>query len=486
MNRLASALLRLFQSVWSFYVLKQSYLLFSTGALFFVAGGLLLYRAEQHPPVAEAPRPVALPEGGRLDAVAQKIFHECSKGQTVRKLARLYYSHSHIFSRDELEKELVRENPILQAGNRCREGALIRIPRPILRPLVNRPLKKQGPIRAIYLRGENAVPGRIEAEVRRMKKAGANGLVFDVKDIPGVVSYVSSIAEVERYRKHRASIPDLDKMIDYLHRNDIYVIARVALFQDANLADVRPDLAIEDVNSPTGKLLVKGRPIWVDPGHPDVQLYNLKIIHELVQRGVDEIQLDYIRYPAEGDLSGARYYGVQTPLDKTEHLKSFLSAAWVLTRFTDVKLAVDVFGILAWGEEADRNNTGQRLEAFAPYVDVVSPMLYPSHFNRGFDGFAQPADEPEHFYRTGNEKVRRIMGSRVTVRPWLQAFRWRVSHYGEDYILRQIRGSEAGGGEGWMMWNAGNDYDVVYRALSGQRTIELVDHIGTDSAEKVN
>lgn len=488
MNRLSSVLLRLFQSVWSFYILKKNHLLFVTGALLLLAGGYILFHARESattaPVHADSTPALQLPEGGSI--VDGRIVHECKDGDTAQKLMRLYYSHSRIFVRDDLKEALVRENSALSSRHGCKKGDLISIPEPIIEPLKNRPLQMTGPIRAIYLRGENAVPGRLSAEVRRMKRVNANSVVFDVKDILGVVNYKSSVAEVEKYRRHPAPIPDLPKMIDYLHRNGIYVIARTAMFQDENLSTVRPDLAIPDRNSPTGRLLFKGRPLWVDPGHPEVQLYNLKIIHELVQLGVDEIQLDYIRYPAEGDLSGVSYFQVKNPLDKTQHLKEFLAAAWILTRTTDVKLAVDVFGVVAWGEEADRNSTGQRLEAFAPYVDVVSPMLYPSHFNRGFDGFGQPADEPVYFYKVGNQKVREMMGANVIIRPWLQAFKWRVSNYNESYILRQIQGSDAGGGEGWMMWNAGNEYDVVYRALAGERTVELVDHIDPQSSEKVN
>jgi hypothetical protein len=475
MNRLSCLLLRLFLSLWSIYILKRNYLLSVSGVLLLLAGSVLLLNArESVSPVDQQDRQVwQLPEGGRI--VDGSIVHECRDGDTAQKLMQLYYSYSRIFTRDALKEALIRENTVLSSKKGCKKGDLVKIPDPLIEPVKNRPLEINEPVRAIYLRGENAVPNRLSAEVRRMKQVNANGIVFDVKDISGVVNYRSSVAEVEQYRRHPPPIPDLPKMIDYLHRNGIYVIARVAMFQDENLATVRPDLAIVDRNSPTGRLLFKGRPLWVDPGRPEVQMYNLKIIHELVGLGVDEIQLDYIRYPAEGDLSGVSYYRVEDPSEKTKHLTEFLAVAWILTRATNVRLAVDVFGVVAWGEEADRMSTGQRLEAFAPYVDVVSPMLYPSHFNRGYDGFEWPADQPVYFYTVGNQKVRRMMGPNVIIRPWLQAFKWRVSRFNENYILQQIEGSNAGGGYGWMMWNAGNEYGVVYRALAGERSVEFVD-----------
>ncbi|MBW7857351.1 MAG: hypothetical protein H3C43_03390 [Leptonema sp. (in: Bacteria)] len=493
MNRLSAVLLRIFQSLWANYNLHpilfvaSVFILFGSGLVFISSSktntitNFATSFINEPKSITIVPIKPNLPEGAQIEN--GHLVHYCKKGDSILKIAKQYYSYSHIFIRDELKDALIAMNPNLKRS--CNENETVVIPEPILEPMNNQPIQYNGAVKAIYLRGENTVPGRLSAEVKRIKRAGANGVVFDVKDILGVVNYKSNIEQVEKYRQHNPPIPDLPKTISYLHLNNIYVIARTAVFQDRNLALVRPDLAIPDTNSPTGKLLFKGEPLWVDPGHPDVQRYNLQIIDELVRLGVDEIQLDYIRYPAEGNLSGVSYYKVENPIDKTEHLKQFLAGAWILTRNTNVKLAIDVFGVVAWGEEKDRNSTGQRLEVFAPYIDVVSPMLYPSHFNKGFDGFEKPADQPIHFYTTGNQKVREMMGPYVVIRPWLQAFKWRVSNYNESYILQQIQGNRAGGGEGWMMWNAGNNYDVVYNALGNRGQLELVESKVVDS-KKVN
>lgn len=488
MNRVSAILLRIFQSFWASYNLHP--IVFVATVFLLIGSGLILVSKQM--PSFNSPTSLnknatlesaklSLPEGGQIEN--GQIVHYCKNGDSVLKIAKSYYSFSHIFERDELKDALIAVNPNLKRN--CQTNEVVIIPEPILEPVQNQPLEMKQPVRAVYLRGENTVPGRLSAEVKRIKRAGANGVVFDVKDILGVVNYKSNIEQVEKYRQHNPPIPDLPKTISYLHSNNIYVIARTAIFQDQNLAIVRPDLAILDKNSPSGQLLIKGKPLWVDPGQPDVQRYNLQIIDELVRLGVDEIQLDYIRYPAEGNLSAVSYYKVAKPIDKTEHLKHFLAGAWLLTRNTNVKLSIDVFGVVAWGEEKDRNSTGQRLEVFAPYIDVVSPMLYPSHFNKGFDGFEKPADQPIHFYTVGNQKVREMMGPHIVIRPWLQAFKWRVSNYNEQYILQQIQGNQAGGGQGWMMWNAGNNYDIVYSALGNRRNLELVESKVTES-KKVN
>lgn len=401
-----------------------------------------------------------------------KLYFFCNTRTSPRTIAREFYDFSHVFGTRKLAAALEETNPGAFVKGVCKPGSRITIPQPALEPIQNRPLgwDLRRSVKAIYLRGENSTPRRLERELPQMKASGVNAVVFDVKDILGVVNYETTVPEVEALRSHRPAIRNLPKLIRHLHSHGIYVIARMALFQDMNLAKRRPDLAIRDAGSPTGTLLWKGKPLWVDPGRNEVQIYNIKIAQELVRHGVDEIQFDYVRYPAEGNLKQVSYHKIKSPADKTANLVRFLAAADMLRLGTDVRLSIDIFGVVAWGEDLDINATGQRIEKLAPFVDVISPMLYPSHFNRGFDGFKQPADQPYYFYDVGVQKVlERAHREGIVVRPWLQAFKWRVTNYNEAYIREQIRGNHAGGGIGWLMWNAGNKYEMVYGAIRGMK-----------------
>lgn len=388
-------------------------------------------------------------------------------GERMNHLAKRYYSYTSIFSYDDIQDAFRKENPQLSGKVYCKRGTEVLIPSPVLDEIKNKPLglPANSEIKAVYLRGDNTTPGRLIREVKKIQAAGANAIVFDVKDILGVVNYRSTVPEVEEYRRHEPPIRDIRKVIQYLHDNNIYVIARTALFQDRNLATVRSDLAMKDRLEPGGIHLVKGERLWVDPGHEEVRLYNLKLVSELVTLGVDEIQFDYVRYPAEGNMKGLVFTDVNRPEDKTEHIREFLAGAYALTRGTGIHTAIDIFGVVAWGEEADIRTTGQRIPRLATFVDIISPMLYPSHFASGYGGFDKPADEPYHFYKEGVNKALTLAGDHVVIRPWMQAFAWRVTNYNEKYIIEQIEGNIAGGGIGWMMWNAGNSYDMVYRAV---------------------
>ena len=118
---------------------------------------------------------------------------------------------------------------------------------------------------------------------------------------------------------------------------------------------------------------------------------------------------------------------------------------------TGVLLSLDVFGIMAWQRPVDLAHTGQDIVGMAKYCDVLSPMIYPSHFF-GMDGIAQPGDAPEHFIGESMERFQKITkGSGVVLRPWLQAFAWRTKTYSPQYIETQVLTSKSKGGSGLLV-----------------------------------
>ncbi|HTK95354.1 MAG TPA: putative glycoside hydrolase, partial [Terriglobales bacterium] len=105
----------------------------------------------------------------------------------------------------------------------------------------------------------------------------------------------------------------------------------------------------------------------------------------------------------------------------------------------------------------------------AKHCDVLSPMIYPSHFF-GMDGYDKPGDAPEHFIGESMERFRKITaGSGVVLRPWLQAFAWRTKTYSPEYIETQVAVAKRTGGIGFLFWNARNDYSKPYAAMPAMR-----------------
>jgi hypothetical protein len=53
----------------------------------------------------------------------------------------------------------------------------------------------------------------------------------------------------------------------------------------------------------------------------------------------------------------------------------------------------------------------------------------------------------------------------VVLRPWLQAFHWRTKTYSPQYILAQVKTSKEHYGDGFLFWNAANDYSKPFAAM---------------------
>ena len=108
---------------------------------------------------------------------------------------------------------------------------------------------------------------------------------------------------------------------------------------------------------------------------------------------------------------------------------------------------------------------GQDIRKIRSHVDVISPMLYPSHFSENFSGIGDPANEPYLLVNMGVKMLREIVGQDVVIRPWLQAFPLKVDNFGPDYIQAQIQGAVDGGARGWLLWSPGNYYRDSYYAM---------------------
>lgn len=307
---------------------------------------------------------------------------------------------------------------------------------------------------------------RFKTMLAAMKAAGGNMIVFDGKDEDGIVSWKSNVPLAKKINafKEGPIQGDLKAKVELAHKYGIHVAARVCCFHDPILAKARPDLAPRDVNGGIWKEL--GRQAWVDPSKPEAQQYVIDLAKELASYGVDEVQWDYVRFPAMGKTQNARYAYDMKAKEKHDIITEFVTKAYNEVKPTGVLISADVYGVMAWAKPIDIKITGQLLEDIAPHVDVLCPMVYPSHFNDGFDGIARPVDMPYTFVHRGVELMqKKVKGSGVTVRPWLQAMPYRVSNFGPHYITEQVRAAKDGKAIGWLMWNAQNRYDTAWAGV---------------------
>jgi hypothetical protein len=258
--------------------------------------------------------------------------------------------------------------------------------------------------------------------------------------------------------------PWLAKLVKELHQDGFIVSARIVVFKDDHLVIARPDLAIKIKSGEIYRDHKQGR--WADPYLEEVRLYNILVAERAALSGVDEIQFDYVRFPAEGKAHLAQYSTSKGSLSKVDIINIFLKSARERLKRYNVSLAVDIFGVTAWQLKEDVETLGQDLRKMAKYIDVVSPMFYPSHFSAGYDGFENPGEHPYHFVNAGVRKAKKILsGESVSVVPWIQGFDLRSPNFGPNYILDQIRACKDEGVNNYLIWNARNVYDTAFNAL---------------------
>ncbi len=86
----------------------------------------------------------------------------------------------------------------------------------------------------------------------------------------------------------------------------MHAIARIAIFRDERLVTEHPELAVHSKR--TGQpWRENGKLVWTDSSNPKVQDYNIALAKFVAQSGADEIQFDYVRFPAEGDQKDASF-----------------------------------------------------------------------------------------------------------------------------------------------------------------------------------
>ena len=336
-------------------------------------------------------------------------------------------------------------------------------PQPIVEK--SRAFPKDSEVRAIYLTGGTAGSARGIELVRRWHEAGGNAVVFDIKDSDGSINV--PFDHPLALKVHNHPITNLPKYVRFLHSLDMHVIARQALFRDDNIAQNHGSLAVQSrsLHQPWRE---NGKLVWADSSNREVQDYNLALARYVAQSGVDEIQFDYVRFPAEGNQADAQFAFQKDPkinLQREDVIAAFLDRAYSELHPMGVLLSLDVFGVMAWQRHIDLSHTGQNIVKMAQHCDVLSPMIYPSHFF-GMDGYARPGDAPEHFIGVSMDRFQKVTaGSGVVIRPWLQAFHWRTKTYSPEYILKQVSTSKAHGGDGFLFWNAANDYSKPFAAM---------------------
>jgi hypothetical protein len=295
-----------------------------------------------------------------------------------------------------------------------------------------------------------SLPGKLE---QYLAIPGLNTIELDIKDENGRIGFVPSDVPLARSTGAAGPFYEAKRVARAVHAHGVYLIGRVVTFEDPILSERRPGLAI---HTSDGSLWHNNAGLgWTNPYDRRVWRYNVDVAAAAAKAGFDEIQFDYVRFPSDGDLSLIRYRGAKAR-SKRWTIPAFVQYAARRLHPLGVRVSVDVFGLSATRDLG----IGQLPRRVSRYVDAVYPMVYPSHYNPGEYGIAEPNDWPGLVVSRSLSDFRRALeGRRTRLTPWLQDFSLGRTYTLQDVEL-QIAAVRAHRADGFLLWNPEGVYDT--------------------------
>lgn len=279
------------------------------------------------------------------------------------------------------------------------------LPRPVPVQEPASPAKSPFRVQGIYLQQNTAItPSRLERVIDRSLDVGVDTLVVDLW------------AKTNKYKQ----------AVAHIRERGLNYVPRITMFADGGNHEQ-----------------VHDRAVWEE---------RWQLANYALELGAKDIQLDYIRYSSKTSASP------QNALDIREVLRFFKKRI----NERGGRLQIDVFGEVGYGPSM---HIGQDMSLFAPDIDGVCPMVYPSHYKPYEEHVRQPY-ETVHSSLVG---VQRQMGAaKVPVFAYIELFNHRFKLTTEervDYIRAQLRAAREAGAEGWIAWSAGNKYEILFDLL---------------------
>ncbi|MBO1511613.1 putative glycoside hydrolase [Metabacillus sp. BG109] len=324
-------------------------------------------------------------------------------------------------------------------------------------------------VRGVYVTGHSAGGTTFEKLTSLMKNSELNAMVIDIKDDYGNLTYLPEKSS-PFYPISKNYIKDPKKVLKTLEKEQIYPIARVVVFKDTVLATENPEWSFKDGE----KVWKNGRgESFVNPFLQEVWDYNVNIAIEAAKLGFQEIQFDYVRFPEgferrDGELTFSEGKYAKSNQDNVQKrvtaVTDFVAYAKEKLEPYGIKVSVDIFGYTATLPEAP--GIGQNFSKISEHVDVISSMIYPSHWTSYF-GISKPDLEPyrliTEYAKLESKKLEQLKNKPIS-RPWIQDFtasylgKGNYQQYGKEEVEAQIKALNEQGINEFLLWNAGNTY----------------------------
>jgi len=321
-------------------------------------------------------------------------------------------------------------------------------------------------LRGLYVNRWAALGRKLNDLIGVAKRTEVNALVIDVKDDRGFVLYRSSVPLAREIGAdtadgHWMSGAKLRAVLDTMAAHKIYPIARIVVAKDPLLAQKKLDLAIKRKSDLKPWLDKNGKP-WLDPHQRVVWQYAVDLAREAHELGFSEVQFDYVRFPDEKRLISETIYPLANGRTRAQVIRDQLGFVRSALKPLGMRVTADVFGLTA--TDTTDMGIGQRWEMFVDQVDVVLPMIYPSHFARGTYRLRNPNAHP---YQTIDHALKDAIArsdsvpNAASVIPWYQDFTLGAPRYGAAEIRAQKKAGYDNGFQSWILWNPKSNYTLA-------------------------
>ena len=310
-----------------------------------------------------------------------------------------------------------------------------------------------------------------EKMVNLLDSTKLNSVVVDIKDDWGNITCEFKTDD-EDIKFATRPVVDVEKFINEMHKKGIYVIGRITTFKDSVITEKHPEwgFTLSD-----GTLWKNGHgEAFMNPFMDEVREYDLKIAKLAAEAGFDEIQFDYIRF-AEGfetfhaglDYPKGRWEDMQMKEGekRVDAITSFVKEAREMLQVYDMPCGIDVFGYAMQVGRAE--GIGQDFNEMANQADVMSSMIYPSHWGPNSFEIEKPDLEPYNLvkrYLDQEQEEFSKIEHKPKSRPWIQDFTatWigqgNYMEYDAEAVEAQIEAIYDSGQDEYLIWNASAEY----------------------------
>ena len=317
--------------------------------------------------------------------------------------------------------------------------------------------------------------------------SGANTIVVDIKNEWGL-THVPFEHRWKPLGTYKYENPEaLSDLIAWCAVYKIYLIGRQVIMSDGKLLSAYPGFGLRHKKGGVWRDS-QGIP-WANPFRSEIAEYNAAIALAAAKMGIREIQYDYVRFPSDDSPTQyIDYEGMNTFERRTNAIARILCLGQAAVHDAGSQLAADVFNYTAWRNYGDMG-IGQHLETLAPFIDILSPMAYPSLYgthlpasdpcpNRCFPGSAYPYEVVNYTVKHALERLRSV-NPNVMVVPWIQAYP--DARFGQRMTLSEFeaqqRGAFEAGAHGVLAWNPSLNYEPNFyawiKARDHEQTLRL-------------